>query len=83
LAILTYRSRFLPRFLPRFLGVWLFLNGLTYLVLSFTGLLLPQYEDRVANITFPMLSGEIAFMLWLLIRGAVQKPVVASVAEAG
>jgi hypothetical protein len=40
---LTYRSRFLPRFL----GVWLILNGFAYLVLSFTGLLLAQYEDRV------------------------------------
>ena len=55
LAILTYRSRFLPRFL----GVWLILNGFAYLVLSFTGVLLPQYEDRVANLTFPALSGEV------------------------
>lgn len=66
LAILTYRSRFLPRFL----GVWLVLNGLAYLAQSFTGFLLPQYENTVANIVFPALTGEVAFMLWLLIRGA-------------
>src|SRR6185312_10592686 len=40
LAVLTYRSGFLPRFL----GVWLTINGVAYLVTSFTGLLLPQYE---------------------------------------
>ncbi len=43
LAILVYRSRFLPRFL----GVWLIINGFSYLALSFTGLLLPQYEHRL------------------------------------
>src|SRR5438552_2164342 len=44
LAILVYRSRFLPRFL----GVWLINNSLAYLIISFTGLLLPQYEDTVS-----------------------------------
>jgi len=70
LGMLTYRSRFLPRFL----GVWLILNGFTYLVLSLTGLLLPQYEDRVSVIAFPILFGEVAFMLWLLIKGASPEP---------
>jgi len=66
LAILTYGSRFLPRFL----GVWLIINGFAYLIMSFTGLVLPQYEDMVSNIAFPALLGEMAFMLWLLIKGA-------------
>jgi hypothetical protein len=70
LAILTYRSRFLPRFL----GVWLFINGLTYLALCLTGFFLPQHEDRVASLTFPFLTGEVAFMLWLLVKGAIPKP---------
>lgn len=26
---------------------------------------------------FPLLTGEVAFMLWLVIRGAIPKPVVA------
>ena len=71
LGILTYRSRFLPRFL----GVWLIINGFAYLVLSFTGVLLPQYEASVSNILFPVLSGEVAFLLWLLIKGAIPRPV--------
>jgi hypothetical protein len=73
LAVLTYRSRFLPRFL----GVWLILNGFAYLVLSLTSLLLPQYEDRVSNIAFPVLFGEVAFMLWLVIMGAKPQPLAA------
>src|SRR6266508_3572028 len=66
LAFLVIRSGFLPRFL----GVWLIINGFAYVITSFTGLLLPQYESMVSNITFPALLGELAFMLWLLIRGA-------------
>ncbi len=66
LAILVYRSRFLPRFL----GVWLIINGFAYVTISFTGLLLPHYEDMVSNYAFPALLGEMAFMLWLVIRGA-------------
>ena len=34
-----------------------------------SGLLLPQYEDRVPNIAFPSLLREMAFMLWLVIMG--------------
>ena len=71
LAILAYRSRFLPRFL----GVWLMINGFAYLVLSFAGLLLPQYKDMVLKIAFPAMFGEVAFMLWLLIKGVKLKPV--------
>jgi len=71
LAILVYRSRFLPRFL----GVWLIINGFAYLAMSFTGLLLPQYEDMVGNIAFPALLGEMAFVLWLLIKGAKEQTV--------
>jgi hypothetical protein len=70
LAILVYRSRFLPRFL----GVWLIINGFAYLAMSFTGLLLPQYEDTVSNIAFPAQLGEVAFMLWLLVMGAKTQP---------
>lgn len=66
LAILTYRSRFLPRFL----GVWLAINGFAYLGESITGLLAPRYEDVVAGYAFPALLGEMAFLLWLVIKGA-------------
>jgi hypothetical protein len=70
LGILVYRSRFLPRFL----GVWLIINGFAYLAMSLTGLLLPRYEDMVSNVTLPALLGEVAFVLWLLIKGAKAQP---------
>jgi hypothetical protein len=74
LGTLVYRSAFLPRFL----GVWLILNGFAYLALSFTGLLVPQYEGRLSKVTFPIQFGEIAFVLWLVIKGARPKEVVSS-----
>ena len=66
-----YRSRFLPRFL----GVWLIVNGFAYLANSLTGLLLPHYANAVGNFIFPALTGEVAFVLWLLIRGAKEQTV--------
>jgi hypothetical protein len=66
LACLTYKSRYLPRFI----AIWLVVNGLAYLATSWTGLLAPQYEALLANIAFPALLGEIAFMLWLVVKGA-------------
>src|SRR5258708_7358568 len=74
LGVLAYRSRFLPRFL----GVWLVINGFAYLAMSFTGSLLPQYEDMVSNIAFPAQLGEMAFMLWLVIKGAKPQPLGAA-----
>jgi len=65
-------------FLPRVLGVWLIINGFAYLAVSFTGLLLPQYENAVFNSAFPAMLGEIAIMLWLLIRGAKVQPSAAA-----
>jgi hypothetical protein len=70
LGILAYKSRFLPRFL----GLWLIANGLAYLANSLTGLLLPQFQQTVDNFTFPILTGEVAFLLWLLIMGAKDDP---------
>ncbi len=69
LAILVYKSRFLPRLL----GIWLIIDGFALLVLSFTGLLLPEYKDMVFKIAFPAMLGEFAFMFWLLIKGVKAK----------
>jgi hypothetical protein len=69
-GVLVYRSRFLPRIL----GVWLVINCFAYLAISLTGLLLPQYEDMVFHIAFPAMLGELAIMLWLLIKGAKEQP---------
>jgi hypothetical protein len=66
LGLLVYRSRFLPRFL----GVWLVFAGFAWVILSLTGLLLPQYQDKVDAYSQPALFGEIALMLWLVIKGA-------------
>jgi hypothetical protein len=66
LALLVYRSRFLPRFL----GVWLALAGFAWVILSLTGILLPQVQDKVDSYSQPAFFGEIAFMLWLVIKGA-------------
>ncbi len=66
LALLVYRSRFLPRFL----GVWLALSGFAWVLLSLTGVLSPQYYDNVFTYTQPAVFGELAFMFWLVIKGA-------------
>lgn len=70
LAILVYKSGFLPRFL----GVWLSINGIAYVVLCMTSLLFPEFKNTVYQIAMPTFFGELAFMLWLLIMGAKEKP---------
>jgi hypothetical protein len=66
LGILVYRSRF-P---PRFLGVWLVINGFAYILMSLTGELVPQYHSKLFVVSQPALFGELALMLWLVIKGA-------------
>jgi hypothetical protein len=66
LALLVYKSRFLPRFL----GVWLGLAGFAWVIQSLTGILWPEYQDRMNTYLQPAIFGEIVFMLWLLIKGA-------------
>jgi hypothetical protein len=65
-GLLVYRSRFLPRIL----GVWLILNCFAYLAVSVTGILWPRYEAVVSNWVLPIMVGELAIMLWLIIMGA-------------
>jgi len=69
LGLLVYRSRFLPRIL----GVWLMLNCFAYLATSVTGMLRPQYEQRVSSWVFPVMFGELAIMLWLIFMGAKER----------
>lgn len=66
LARLVYRSRFLPRFL----GVWLAIGGFGWLTLSLAAILAPQYQDKVFRLAQPAFFGEIALMLWLVVKGA-------------
>lgn len=78
LGLLVYRSRFLPRFL----GVWLGLAGAAWvIILSLASVVLPQYQSEVYTYTQPAVFGEIAFMLWLLIRAA-KPPALAPAAAA-
>jgi len=65
-GILVFRSGFLPRFL----AVWLILDGFAYVVLSFIGLMLPDHYSMAFRVAQPLLFGELAIMLWLLIKGA-------------
>src|SRR6267378_1555999 len=44
---------FCARLQPRFLGVWLALAGFAWVILSLTGVLLPQYQDKVRNAKLP------------------------------
>lgn len=69
-GLLVYRSRFLPRAL----GVWLMIACLGYLALSFTGLVFPPWEDEVFHLGQPLRLGELAFMLWVVIFGARERP---------
>jgi len=73
-GLLVYRSRFLPRIL----GVWLMLNCFAYLAESVTGILWPQYESTVSNWAFPVMFGELAIMLWLIIMGAKERQPLAT-----
>lgn len=66
LGLLVYKSRLLPRFL----GIWLIINGVAYVIACLTGIFAPQYQAKVFNWSFPILLGEVALMLWLVIKGA-------------
>lgn len=70
MGVLAYKSGFVPRFI----GVWLIINGTAYVVLCLTGLLFPQYQDKVFSYSQPALWGELAIMLRLVIKGAPAQP---------
>ena len=78
LGLLVYRSGFIPRIL----GILLMLNCFTYVINSFTSLLLPQYEHIVGRWMTPFQFGELLFMFWLLIMGANPKPLESRVSSA-
>ncbi len=69
LAWLVYHSMFLPRWI----GVLLFVAGAGYLTQSFGVLLMPAWApvlDTVVVVT--AVPGELAFTLWLLVKGVRQ-----------
>src|SRR5262245_6412356 len=70
LAVLVYKSGFLPRLI----GVWLAIAGFAWVAFSFTRIVAPQYNWVIDKGFNPASFGEIVFMFWLLIRGAKQLP---------
>lgn len=56
-------------YFPRILGILFLIAGLGYLIDSFALLLLPSYETTPAIIQLAIAVAEIAFPLWLLIKG--------------
>src|SRR6266849_6732582 len=73
-VMLVYRSGFLPRLL----GAWLVVNGAAYVALSGIGLMRPELSGKAFLYAQPLLFGELAIMLWLIIKGAKQKPLAAT-----
>jgi len=73
-GLLVYKSGFIPRIL----GVFLLINGIAYIILSFSFVLLPGYLSIISKFAMPFLFlGEIPIILWLLIKG-VKTQVLAS-----
>jgi hypothetical protein len=64
LGYLVYKSRYIPKIL----GILLIIASLCYLIQSFGNILLPQYEEIFALVGYLSIT-EIAFPLWLLIKG--------------
>ncbi len=65
-------------FLPRWLGYWLLLDGTAWMVLSVTWFIAPNHADALFRYFQPVFMAEIAAMLWLLIVGAKELPLVAA-----
>ena len=79
LAILVYRSRFLPRFL----AIWLAIAGFGWLILPLKQLLLPRYHVNLFAVLQPAFFGEIALMLWLVIKGIKPAALAAANSSSG
>jgi uncharacterized protein DUF4386 len=74
-GLLVFRSGFLPRFI----GVWLMINCFGYVALSVIALFFQPYYNTAFKLLQPVLLGELAIMLWLLIKGAKVQAVPAPV----
>jgi hypothetical protein len=67
LGVLTWRSGFFPKLL----GALLLVNGFSYVVDSFVGMVVPEWHRTIAPVMGVLLAiGEIPFLVWLLVRGA-------------
>src|SRR5438034_2565050 len=75
-GLLVFRSGFLPRWI----GVWLMINCFGYVFLSVISFFFPAYTDKAFLYLQPVLFGELAIMLYLLIKGANVKALQAEAA---
>ncbi|MFZ0275088.1 MAG: DUF4386 domain-containing protein [Acidobacteriaceae bacterium] len=66
------------RFLPRWLGYWLLLDGIAWIVVGITWFLAPDYVDALFRYFQPVFLAELVAMIWLLIMGAKELPLVAA-----
>jgi hypothetical protein len=66
------------RFLPRWLGYWLLLDGIAWIVVGITWFLAPDYADALFRYFQPVFLAELVAMIWLLIMGAKELPLVAA-----
>jgi hypothetical protein len=73
-GLLVFRSGFLPRFI----GVWLIINCFGYVTQSVIAQFAPAYYEAAFRYSQPVLFGELAIMLYLLIRGANVARVIAA-----
>jgi len=76
-GLLVFRSGFLPRVI----GVWLMINCFGYVALSVIALFFTAYYNTAFKVLQPVLFGELAIMLWLLIKGAKLPPVELAAVE--
>jgi hypothetical protein len=66
LGYLVYKSGFIPRIL----GIFLILNGFSYVIHCMTIHFFPEHQSIVFKAATPFwIIGEITFTLWLLIKG--------------
>ncbi len=63
------------------MGIWLALAGFARVLLSLTGVLSPQNYEKVFAYARPAFFGEIALMLWLVIKGARPRALDATVSS--
>ncbi len=68
-AILLGYLIFVSGYFPKFLGILFVLASLGYFIDSFLLLLLPSYVPGQAFIAIPIAIAELAFPIWLLIKG--------------
>jgi len=69
-ACLTYGYLiFNSGYFPKVIGILVLIAGLSYLMNSFTLILAPDYSGKILPVLAFALIGELAFSLWLIVKG--------------